>query len=113
MSAYASGAAPFTNAAAVWQAGLAQASVGLLVVAVIIGAFLLGARIRDEELPPPDPASQPRRPATDRRPGRTSEYRHPVRTPFADAARRLRPHQLLGGSTETSSEPPTEERRRW
>ncbi|WP_051716273.1 DUF6479 family protein [Streptomyces bikiniensis] len=113
MSVCASGSAPFTNAAAVWQTGLAQASVGLVVVAVIIGAFLLGARIRDEELPPPDPASQPRRPATDRRPGRTSEYRHPVRAPFADATRRLRPHQLLGGRTETSPEPPAEERRKW
>ncbi|WP_435192420.1 DUF6479 family protein [Streptomyces sp. bgisy126] len=102
----------FTNAAAVWQTGLAQASVGL-VVAVIIGAFLLGARIRDEELSPPDPASRPRRPATYRRPGRTSEYRHPVRTSFADATRRLGPYQLLGGRTETSPEPPTEERRRW
>ncbi|MGW9452966.1 DUF6479 family protein [Streptomyces sp. NPDC055632] len=111
MSVCASGSAPFTNAAAVWQAELAQASVGL-VVAVVIDAFLLGARIRDGELSPPDPASQPRRPATDRRPDRTSEYRHPVRTPFVDATRRLRPYQFLGGRTATSPEPPTEERRR-
>ncbi|MFB7074216.1 DUF6479 family protein [Streptomyces sp. NPDC056290] len=54
MSVCASGSASFTNAAAVWQAGLAQASVGL-VVAVIIDAFLLGARIRDEKLSPPTP----------------------------------------------------------
>ncbi|MFF9345223.1 MULTISPECIES: DUF6479 family protein [unclassified Streptomyces] len=81
--------------------------VGLLVVAVLIGAFVLGTRVRDGEAPPPDPASHPLRPPTDRLPGETSAYRRPSEVPRTDWAHRLRPHQL-GAATEASPVPPRE-----
>ncbi|MFB7827648.1 DUF6479 family protein [Streptomyces hydrogenans] len=81
--------------------------IGVLVVAVLIGAFVLGSRVRDEEAPPPDPASHPLRPPTDRLPGETSAYRRPFEVPRTDWAHRLRPHQL-GAATETSPVPPRE-----
>ncbi|MFJ3818574.1 DUF6479 family protein [Streptomyces sp. NPDC090056] len=111
MSVCASGSTPFTNAAALWQTGLAQASVGF-VVAVIIGAFPLGAMISDEELSPPTPPPShivPRStgdPAGRRSTGTPSGRRSRARR--ADSGRT----RLLGGRTETSPEPPTEERRR-
>ncbi|MFF2776003.1 DUF6479 family protein [Streptomyces sp. NPDC058052] len=105
-----------TTAAGVWQSGLAQVLGGLVLVAVIIGAFVLGMRAKDKELPPPEPESHPHRPATDRLPGEMSEYRRPAEMPHTDGPHRLTPYQLKGGGTagsETSPEPPSEERRKW
>lgn len=116
MSAHAFEASSPTIAAGVWQSGLAQVIGGLVLVAVIIGAFALGMRIKDKELPPPDPESHPHRPETDRLPGEMSEYRRPAEVPLTDGPHRLTPHQLKGGGTtgsETSPEPPSEERRKW
>ncbi|MFF9011646.1 DUF6479 family protein [Streptomyces sp. NPDC014870] len=112
MSAHAIAADALTETAGVWQTGLAQVIGGL----VIIGAFVLGTRVRDKELPPPDPETQPHRPRTDRLPGEMSEYRRPAEVPRTDGEHRLTPHQLKGGGTtgsETSPEPPSEERRKW
>ncbi|KOG36149.1 MULTISPECIES: DUF6479 family protein [Streptomyces] len=106
-------AGPLTQTAGVWQTGLAQVLGGLVLVTVLIGAFALGMRLRDKEVPPPDPGSQPQRPETDRPPGEMSEYRRPAEVPSTDGAHRLTPHQLKGSSTETSTEPPSEERRKW
>ncbi|MFE0700884.1 DUF6479 family protein [Streptomyces sp. NPDC058872] len=116
MNTHALGAGPLTETAGVWQTGLAQVLGGLVLVAVIIGAFALGMRIKDKEPPPPDPESQPHRPETDRLPGEMSEYRRAAEVPHTDGAHRLTPHQLKGGGTagsETSPEPPSEERRKW
>ncbi|WP_225801319.1 DUF6479 family protein [Streptomyces sp. NK15101] len=106
-------AGPVTHAAGVWQTGLAQVLGGLVLVGVLIGAFALGMRLKDKEAPPPDPPSHPRRPETDRPPGEMSEYRRPAEVPGTDGAHRLTPHQLKGSGTETSPEPPSEERRKW
>ncbi|GGU83831.1 hypothetical protein GCM10010275_18880 [Streptomyces litmocidini] len=84
-----------------------QILIGVVVVAVLIGAFVLGARVRDGESGPPHPSSHPSRPSTDRLPGRTSEYRRPAEVPRADGALRLRPYQLRA-RTETSPAPPRE-----
>ncbi|WP_345528009.1 DUF6479 family protein [Streptomyces showdoensis] len=81
--------------------------IGVIVVAVLIGAFVLGSKVRDEETAPPDPASHPLRPLTDRLPGEMSAYRRPFEVPRTDWANRLRPHQL-GASTEASPVPPQE-----
>ncbi|MFE1270988.1 DUF6479 family protein [Streptomyces sp. NPDC058757] len=81
--------------------------IGVIVVAVLIGAFVLGTKVRDEETGPPDPASHPLRPPTDRLPGETSAYRRPSEVPRADWAHRLRPYQLRAG-TEASPVPPRE-----
>ncbi|MFF0561532.1 DUF6479 family protein [Streptomyces sp. NPDC020472] len=99
-------------AAGVWQSGLAQVLGGLLVVAVLIGAFVLGIRVKNRELPPPEPESQPRRPDTDRLPGEMSEYRKPSEVPQTDGEHRLRPHNLKN-SGEADSEPRSEEKRKW
>ncbi|MET9348987.1 DUF6479 family protein [Streptomyces termitum] len=116
MSTYAQGTGLLTEAAGVWQTGLAQVLGGLVLVAVLIGAFALGTRLRDRESPPPPPESQPHRPETDRLPGEMSEYRRPAEVPRTDGAHRLNPHQLRCGGTgrsETSPEPPDEERLLW
>ncbi|MFE0651117.1 DUF6479 family protein [Streptomyces sp. NPDC059534] len=116
MNTYAIAAGALTETAGVWQTGLAQVLGGLVLVGVIIGAFVLGMRIRDRESPPPTPESQPHRPETDRLPGEMSEYRRPAEVPRTDGAHRLTPHQLKGAGTagtETSPDPPSEERRKW
>ncbi|WP_435191132.1 DUF6479 family protein [Streptomyces sp. bgisy126] len=73
--------------------------IGLIVVAVLMGAFVLGARLRETEGPCPQPQDHPRRPATDRPLGEWSEYLRPAAVPLCDHAHRLRPHQM-GGRTE-------------
>lgn len=75
--------------------------VGLLVVAVLIGAFILGASIRAHEPPPPPPDSQPHLPPG----GAVYEVReqHEERRPRGFPAGGLSPHQMggygNGGST--------------
>ncbi|MFJ9809151.1 DUF6479 family protein [Streptomyces sp. NPDC101158] len=99
-------------AAGVWQSGLAQVLGGLLVVAVLIGAFALGIRVKNRELPPPEPESQPYRPDTGQLPGEVSEYRKPAEMPETDGAHRLMPYNLKS-SGEADSEPQSEEKRKW
>ncbi|MFI8517810.1 DUF6479 family protein [Streptomyces sp. NPDC085481] len=105
--------AQVTTAAGVWQSGLAQVIGGLVVVAVLIGAFALGIRIRNRESPPPDPETQPHRPDSDELPGETSEYRRPHEMPQTDGEHRLMPYQLGTSGSETSPDPPSEEKRKW
>lgn len=100
----------------VWESGLAQVLGGLILVFVLIGAFAFGIRIKNRELPPPDPETQPHRPETERPPGEMSEYRRPAEMPQTDGEHRLMPYQLKDGGTsgtETSPDPPTEEKRKW
>ncbi|MEK9518677.1 DUF6479 family protein [Streptomyces sp. NPDC087908] len=78
--------------------------IGLILVAVLCGAFVLGASIRENESAPPEPQSHPVRPATNRPPGEVAEYRRPVEVPRTDKAHRLRPYQLRG-STEAAQRP--------
>ncbi|MEU4067398.1 DUF6479 family protein [Streptomyces wedmorensis] len=99
-------------AAGVWQSGLAQVLGGLVIVGVLIGAFWLGMRVRDRESEPPKPDEQPHRPDTDALPGEMSEYRRPAEMPQTDGEHRLMPYQLKDG-TETSPDPPSEEKRKW
>ncbi|MFF8603312.1 DUF6479 family protein [Streptomyces sp. NPDC015232] len=104
--------AQVTTAAGVWQSGLAQVLGGLILVAVIIGAFLLGIRVKNKELPPPDPDTQPHRPDTGALPGETSEYRKPSEVPQTDGEHRLMPYHLKN-SGEEATDPPSEEKRKW
>ncbi|MFI1655982.1 DUF6479 family protein [Streptomyces sp. NPDC020472] len=90
-----------------YEEAVMQILIGVVVVAVLIGAFVLGSKVRDGESGPPSPSSHPLRPSTDRLPGRMSEYRRPAEVPRADGTRRLRPYQLRAG-TETSPVPPRE-----
>ncbi|MET7758919.1 DUF6479 family protein [Streptomyces sp. NPDC005389] len=99
-------------AAGVWQSGLAQVLGGLVVVAVLIGAFAWGIRVMNREPSPPDPESQPHRPDTGRLPGEVSEYRKPSEVPMTDNEHRLMPYNL-NSSGEVDTEPPSEEKRKW
>ncbi|MCT4354572.1 DUF6479 family protein [Streptomyces sp. Je 1-79] len=100
-----------TTAAGVWQSGMAQVLGGLVVVAVLIGAFWFGMRVRDKESPTPKPEDQPHRPEGGL-PGETSEYRKSTEMPQTDGEHRLMPYELKRGS-EDSPEPPSEEKRKW
>ncbi|MEV4944179.1 DUF6479 family protein [Streptomyces sp. NPDC053755] len=112
MNAFVMQSAEVTMAAGVWNRGLGQLLGGLVVVAVLIGAFAWGRRIRDREPRPPTPEEQPHRPADAGLPGEESEYRTSAEVPQSDGEHRLMPYQLKN-SGETSSEPPTEEKRKW
>ncbi|MEV6201475.1 DUF6479 family protein [Streptomyces sp. NPDC051771] len=101
-----------TLAAGVWQSGLAQVLGGLVVVAILIGAFVFGMRVNNKELPPPDPESQPHRPESDRLPGEMTEYRKPSDVPLTDGEHRLMPYNLTN-TGEPAPEPPSEEERKW
>ncbi|MFE5830495.1 DUF6479 family protein [Streptomyces sp. NPDC056488] len=100
-------------AAGVWQSGLAQVLGGLVVVAVLIGAFMFGIRVRNRESAPPKTEEQPHRPDNGALPGESSEYRKGAEMPQTDAEHRLMPYQLNHSGTEASPEPPDEEKRKW
>lgn len=64
---------------------------GIVIVALLIGAFWLGARIRRREPPPPTPDEQPRLPA-DGPVREVRENREPDEIPRSDT--RLTPHEM-------------------
>ncbi|MFJ5834695.1 DUF6479 family protein [Streptomyces sp. NPDC093089] len=68
--------------------------IGLIVVAVLIAGFVLGAHLHATETPPPLPHEQPRRPITDRMPGAAFEFRRTLQVPRSNQKQRLRPYQL-------------------
>lgn len=73
--------------------GLLPFLLGLVVVAVLIGAVWLGIRVRSREPAPPRPEDQPRPPAS----GpirRVTEEREPAEVPRDGG--RLTPHRLRG-----------------
>ncbi|MER6980880.1 DUF6479 family protein [Streptomyces carpinensis] len=90
--------------------GLWSFVVGLVLVAVLIGAFWLGARIRRREPAPPRPEEQPRLP--DSGPvGEVLENREPDEVPRSDD--RLTPHRLKAHGNLGSRTSPTQARPRW
>ncbi|MFB7369203.1 DUF6479 family protein [Streptomyces sp. NPDC056222] len=111
MNAFLLDSAEVTTAAGVWQSGMAQVLGGLILVAVLMGAFWLGMRVRDKESPTPKPEEHPHRPEGGL-PGETSEYRRPHEMPQTDGEHRLMPYELKDGG-ETSPDPPSEEKRKW
>ncbi|WP_418958341.1 DUF6479 family protein [Streptomyces tritici] len=116
MNAFALHSADMMPLAGVWQSGLGQVLGGLILVAVLLGAFAWGWYLRKRESRTPKPQEQPHRPPTERLPGEMSEYRRPAEMPKTDGEHRLMPYQLNDSGTsgtETSPEPPSEEKRRW
>ncbi|AKH86295.1 hypothetical protein AA958_33310 [Streptomyces sp. CNQ-509] len=88
-----------TTADTALAAGLLPFLLGLVVVAVLIGAVWLGIRIRSGEPAPPRPEEQPRPPASGPV-GRVTEEREPAELPRD--GRRLTAHRLRGhGNTGT------------
>ncbi|MFJ8199379.1 DUF6479 family protein [Streptomyces sp. NPDC096152] len=90
-------------------AGVGPFIVGLVVVALLIGAFVLGFRVRRREPAPPRPEEQPRLP--DGGPvGEVMEHREPDEVPRGGD--RLTPHQIpahgnIGSRTSTTPERPS------
>ena len=90
--------------------GIGLVAAGVAVVALLIGAFVLGVRIRRREPAPPRPEEQPRLP--DEGPVReVLENREPDEVPRSD--RRLTPHELPAHGNVSSRTSPTKGRRRW
>ncbi|HEY9371840.1 DUF6479 family protein [Streptomyces sp.] len=115
MNAFALQSADVTTAG-VWQSGLGQVLGGLVLVAILIAAFAWGRYLRAREAKTPKAEEHGHRPETDRLPGEMSEYRRPAVMPQTDGEHRLMPYQLNDGGTsgtETSPDPPSEEKRRW
>lgn len=83
---------------------------GLVLVALLIGAFWMGARIRRREPAPPRPEEQPRLP--DSGPvGEVLENREPHEVPRD--GERLTPHRLPAHGNAASRTSPTQTRPRW
>ncbi|MFJ9722688.1 DUF6479 family protein [Streptomyces sp. NPDC101209] len=90
--------------------GLGIIAAGLVVVALLLGAFLMGSRIRRREPGPPSPQEQPRLP--DGGPVReVREVREPDEVPRSD--QRLTPHELPGHGNSPTRSAASQERPRW
>ncbi len=73
---------------------------GVVVVAVLLGAFFWGQRVRGRESRPPRPEEQPKRPYEG--PVREErEYREPDEV--SEDGHRLNPHELKGGYGQSST----------
>ena len=83
---------------------------GVVVVAVLIGAFWLGVRVKRREPPRPTPAEQPR-PPEGGAVREVRENREPDEVPQSD--QRLTPHQMPGHGTAGTRSGTSEGRPRW
>ena len=82
----------------------------VVIVLVLIGAFILGARVRRRESAPPRPHEQPHLPAEG--PVReVREQREADEVPHSD--RRLTPHELPNHGNSPSRSAPAKGRPRW
>ncbi|MFE7172409.1 DUF6479 family protein [Streptomyces sp. NPDC057616] len=91
-------------------AAMGLVATGVVVVVLLIGAFVLGARIRRREPAPPRPEEQPRLP--DEGPVReVLEHREPDEVPRSD--RRLTPHELPNHGNSPTRTGSATNRRRW
>ncbi|MFJ3670865.1 DUF6479 family protein [Streptomyces sp. NPDC090106] len=90
--------------------GVGLVVAGVLVVALLLGAFWTGARVRRRELPPPRPEEQPRLPEGG--PVReVMEEREPAEMPRSDE--RTTPHEMPGfGNSPTRTGPDPDRRGR-
>ncbi|WP_369194099.1 DUF6479 family protein [Streptomyces djakartensis] len=90
--------------------GIGLAVAGVVVVALLLGAFVLGFRNKRRELPTPRPEEQPRLPEGG--PVReTQERREPDEMPRSDE--RLTPHELKTNGRQSDRTSSTQERPRW
>ncbi|MFI6369488.1 DUF6479 family protein [Streptomyces sp. NPDC050546] len=90
--------------------GIGLIVAGVVVVALLLGAFALGVRIKRRELPTPRPEEQPRLP--DGGPvGEVSERREPEEVPRSQD--RLTPHRLKAHGNVSDRRSASQERQRW
>ncbi|WP_435211210.1 DUF6479 family protein [Streptomyces sp. bgisy034] len=90
--------------------GIGLLVAGLAVVGALIGAFVVGARIRRREPSPPRPKEQPRRPE-DGPVHEAREHREPDEVPRSD--HRLNPHEMPGHGNMPSGRSSSQQRSRW
>ncbi|MFJ6084677.1 DUF6479 family protein [Streptomyces sp. NPDC092369] len=87
--------------------GIGLVAVGVVIVAVLLGAFWMGSRARRRQPPPPRPEEQPQVPQG----GPVREEReHRESDEVPQDGRRRTPHEMTGSSTPTD---PAQKRRRW
>ncbi|MCX5207364.1 DUF2207 domain-containing protein [Streptomyces sp. NBC_00237] len=79
--------------------GIAPFLIGLVIVAMLIGAVVLGIRVKKREPPAPRPEEQPRAPERDHPPGVVHEHPESHELP-QDGVRRT-PHHLGGQGPDT------------
>lgn len=90
--------------------GIGLVVAGVVVVALLLGAFVLGYRNKRREPPVPRPEEQPRLP--DGGPVReTREHREPEEVPRSD--QRLTPHELKANGGQSDRTSASRERPRW
>ncbi|MFI9650662.1 DUF6479 family protein [Streptomyces sp. NPDC052040] len=92
------------------QLGLWPFLVGLVVVALLVGAFWMGVRVRRRESEPPRPEEQPRLPEGGPV-GEVMENREPDEVPRGGD--RLTPHELRAHGNLGSRTSATSSRPRW
>ncbi|MCL7425650.1 DUF6479 family protein [Streptomyces sp. YS415] len=90
--------------------GIGLIVAGVVVVALLLGAFVLGSRIRRREPGPPSPEEQPRLPA-DGPVREVRESREPDEVPRSD--HRVTPHEMPGHGNMPSRPTSGQERPRW
>ena len=90
--------------------GIGLLAAGVVIVALLIGAFWMGAKVRRREPTPPSPEQQPQVP--DEGPVReVMEDREPDEVPRTD--RRLTPHELPGHGNAPTRSSASKQRPRW
>jgi hypothetical protein len=90
--------------------GIGLIVAGVVVVAVLIGAFWLGVRVKRRELPPPTPDEQPTMPEGG--PVReVRERREPHEVP--KGRHRLTPHEIPGHGNAGTRTSASKDRPRW
>ena len=91
-------------------AAMGLVAAGVVIVVLLIGAFVLGARVRRRESAPPRPEEQPQMP--DGGPVReVRENREPDEVPRSD--HRLTPHELPNHGNAPTRTGEDKARRRW
>jgi hypothetical protein len=90
--------------------GIGLIVAGVVVVAVLIGAFWLGVRIKRRELPPPTPDEQPRLPE-DGPVREVREQREPHEVP--KGRHRMTPHEIPGHGNDGTRTSGSKDRPRW
>ncbi|EGX55295.1 hypothetical protein SZN_33591 [Streptomyces zinciresistens K42] len=99
-----------TDIAAKGALGIGLGVAGLVVVALLIGAFALGSRARRRQPAPPRPEEQPRLPPGGPV-GEVRENREPDEVPRGD--HRITPHEMPGHGNSPSRPGTATGRRRW
>ncbi|MGA5555127.1 DUF6479 family protein [Streptomyces lavendulocolor] len=91
--------------------GIGPLVAGILLVGFLIGAFMLGRRVRNREPAPPTPDEQPHRPANSGLPGEAEGHRRPAE--LDEREDRVMPYELRHQNTDPDASPRSEKDHKW